>query len=123
MLHTEHWVEEDKEIEGDFTPSSESTSIPATQDFISPVKDDHDQLTTDEQGVLWGLVLFSCMFQTLHRISLAATTWLLKLLASLLVLLGQFSPRIARIAQAFPVTLYKRTNFIEKELELPTVKH
>ena len=63
------------------------------------------------------------MFQTLHRISLAATTWLLKLLASLLVLLGQFSPRIARIAQAFPATLYKRTNFIEKELELPTVKH
>ncbi len=31
------------------------------------------KLTTDEQDVLWGLVLFTCMFQTLHRISLKAT--------------------------------------------------
>ena len=68
-------MEEEDEIEADFTLSSESA--PATQDFISPIKDDHHQLTTDEQGVLWGLVLFTCMFQSLHRISLAATAWLL----------------------------------------------
>ncbi len=100
--------------------STSSDWAPASQDLISPSKEDH--LTTDEQGVLWGLVLFTCMFQTLHRISLKATTWLLKLLSSLLVLLGKYSPRIARIAQAFPATIYKRTKFVEEELQLPSVK-
>ena len=56
----EHMVDQDSEIEADFSESTDWTL--ASQDLISPSKE--NLLTTDEQRVLWGLALFTCMFQT-----------------------------------------------------------
>ncbi len=53
-------VDQDSEIEADFSESTDWTL--ASQDLISPSKE--NLFTTDEQRVLWGLALFTCMFQT-----------------------------------------------------------
>ena len=108
----EYWCDNDSDLEADF-----SQRDPPLPNLTSPAK--ADDLTLQEQAILWGLVLFTCMFQTLHKVSLKATEWLLTVLKGLLTLLGKlYSPRIALVGEA---SLHRRKQFIENELLIPSL--
>ena len=71
--------------------------------------------------MIWWVVAFTCVFETLHSVSSRAIGWLLHLLGSLLHCLGHYSQQIARIARAFPCTLHQRSKYLEKKKSLSSV--
>ena len=60
------------------------------------------------RSIIWWIVLFVNVFQTLHDISDQAIPWLLKFLWALLTFLGTYSPVIAKASKFFPSSLYLR---------------
>lgn len=80
-----------------------------------------DNSSADNQAVVWWLVAFTCIFQTLHGLSLRATSWLLFLLESLLTFLGRYSTDIANIARTFPSTLHKRKQYLLGIISAPSI--
>ena len=72
---------------------------------------------------MWWLVAFTCVYQTLHSLSLRAVQWLLLFLATLLSVLGKFSSKIENIARAFPATLYLRKQYLKELLLLPVITY
>ena len=80
-------------------------------------------LSRDEEAVVWWVVAFTCLFQSLHSISSRAVSWLLKFLGTLFLFFGQYSDEVSRIAKAFPATLHRRSNFLRKKLSLPAVRN
>lgn len=77
-------------------------------------------LSQDQQAVIWWVVAFSCLFQTLHSLSSRAVTWLLKFLGALIAFFGLYSKEIAEIAFAFPSTLYQ---YLKEWLSVASVCH
>ena len=65
-----------------------------------------EQLDLEQCAVVWWLVMFTTLFQTLHSLPQRAVQWLLKFLSCLLKVLGHFSPKILSISQAFPGTIF-----------------
>ena len=89
----EYWNEEDSEIEEDFsliTHADEPLSPPRSETF-------DDSLTPGEQSVVWWVVAFTCLFETLHTVSSRAIAWLLRFFGVLLACLGNYSRDIANI--------------------------
>ena len=80
-----------------------------------------EDLTRDERSVIWWVVVFTCLLQTMHSLPSRAIVWLLHFLGSLFTFLSQYSNNIANIAHAFPSTLHRRTSYISKNLSLPSV--
>ena len=78
-----------------------------------------DDISSEDQAVILWLVLFTCLFQTQHGLSSRAVEWLLKVLGGLLLFLGQYTVKIANIAQAFPSTSHLRAVYLEDKLQLP----
>lgn len=97
----EYWEEADEELDTDFP-------LDATADNMEPpdVPPLHEDVETD--AVVWWVVAFTCVFQTLHSLSSSATQWLLKFFAVLLAYLGRHSEMTAKIARALPSSLYLR---------------
>ena len=112
----EYWDENDSDVDGDFSPNSPPENLPTGE---IPDQD----LNGDQQAVIWWVVAFSCVFQTLHSLSSRAVSWLLKFLGTLLAFLGLYSTEIAGIALAFPSTLHKRSKFLEKILPVVSICH
>ena len=77
----------------------------------------------ESKSIVWWLVTFTCVYQTLHSLSLQAIQWLLLFLATLLSVFGQFSSKIQKISQAFPSTLYLRKQYLKDVLSLPTITY
>ena len=82
------------------TPSTFSTPN------ASPAKAETDPL-------VWRIVAFVSVFQTLYCISDRAIAWLLKFLAVLLHYCGNLSPRLLRVSQALPSSIYLRDKFVQ----------
>ena len=62
-------------------------------------------------SIVWWIMLFINVFQTLHFIPDRAIAWLLKFIYVLLRFLGAYSPIIARASEIFPSTLYLRDKY------------
>lgn len=112
----EHWDEKDSDVDEDF-PSDLQPSCLSTNET------NDELLNQDEQAVIWWVVAFSCVFQTLHSLSSRAVIWLLKFLGTLLAFLGVYSNEIARIALAFPSTLHQRSLYLKDKLLVASVCH
>ena len=110
----EHWDEMDSDIVTDF-PSYLCTSSTNEQ------KNPDELLNQDEQAIIWWVVAFSCVFQTLHSLSSRAVAWLLNFLGALLSFLGLYSNDIAKIALAFPSTLYRRSQYLQGKIFVASV--
>lgn len=107
----EHWDDRDSDIEDDFPlmPNHE--------------EDEEEDLDASQRKIIWWVVAFTAVFETLHTIPSRAIAWLLKFFWCLFTVLGQYSEKISKIAHSFPCTPYKRTQFLKKSLQLPSVSH
>ena len=115
---TEYWNESDSEIDEDF--SQEKSNEPPTPDESHASQ--AEELSNDEQSVVWWVIAFTCVFETLHSLSSRAVAWLLHLLSSLFLFLSEYSNKIGNIARAFPSTLHQRFNYINEKLCLPSLR-
>ena len=85
------------------------------------IQNNSDGLSPDEEAIVWWVVAFTCIHQTLHSLSSRAISWLIAFLGALLLFLGRYSDSIYRIAAAFPSTLYKRNQYLTNKLLIPSV--
>lgn len=106
----EYWDEQDSDIDEDFSLAEEPTSPLATHD-----------INRDEQSVIWWVLVFTCLLETLHSLPSRGITWVLQFFSRLLLFLSRYSNSIGNIAHAFPSTLYQCNNFIQECLSLPSV--
>ena len=115
----EYWNEEDSDIEKDFSTqaSNDEPTIPAPSQALSD-----EGLTSDEQAVVWWIVAFTCLLETLHMLSTRAVAWLLKFFAPVFSLLGNYSQAIARMARVLPSTLHRRAQYLHEKIYLPSVR-
>ena len=87
----------------------EPSSVPP-----SPAQDDtkaspeHFEVKT----VVWWIVAFISLFQTLHVIPDRAVAWLVKFIIILLNYFGRFAPKLQNMAVALPWSLYCRNKFL-----------
>ena len=95
-------MESDGEIDNDTTvaPSPLPTHLPAAPE---------DQ---ESKAVVWWIISFVSLFQTLHCISDRAISWLLLFLCALMKYLKSFSPRIEQICASLPSSIYLRDKFV-----------
>lgn len=108
----EYWDEGDADLDADFPQPSPSASQES--------EDDSDRQFDAEQSVIiWWVVVFTCVFQTLHSLPSRAVQWLLQFLYCLTIL-GRYSPTISGIARGFPKSLYLRTQYLKDHLLVPT---
>lgn len=90
---SEHWIDRDSDLDADFhqrLPDDE----PSTPLHCSEQED--TQLNAEEQAVVWWIVAFTCIFQTLHSLPSRAVGWLLQFLGVLLVF---FWPLLSKCCQ------------------------
>ena len=114
----EYWDESDSDINEDFSVADLQNDEPNTPDLPMTSQ----EVNEDEKSIIWWVVVFTCLLETLHSLPSRAITWLLKFLSSLFVFLSQYFNNIANIAHTFPSTLHQRTNFILQKLSLPSVQ-
>ena len=107
----EHWNEDDSDIDADFkdlSPTSDCVQV----DYLCEAND---------KAIIWWIVAFTCVFQTLHSLSSRSISWLLMFLSTMLTFFGRHSDKIARLSTAFPSTLYQRNQYLNKLLVIPSV--
>lgn len=111
----EYWDERDSDVDADFK-DDEPPSMPAQllEDHVDGI------LSPDDHDIIWWVVAFTCLFQTLHSLSSRAVSWLLKFLSILFFFFGTYSEQAARIACEFPSTLYQRTQYLKNKLSVPS---
>ena len=78
-------------------------------------------LDAKQSAITWWIVVFVCVFQTLHSVPQRAIQWLLRFLYGLFLVLGQYSQKIARIAISFPGTLFKRNEYLKNLLPVTDI--
>ena len=115
----EYWDENDSDVDNDFS-QDKCSDEPLTPN--PGHESQEDGLNQDERSVIWWVVAFTCVFETLHSMSSRAMAWLLHLLGSLFCFLSQYSKNIANIAHAFPSTLHQRSQYINEKLSLPSLR-
>ena len=82
----EYWDENDSDVDNDFS-QDKCSDEPLTPN--PGHESQEDELNQDERSVIWWVVAFTCVFQTLHSVSSRAMAWLLHLLGSLFCFLSQ----------------------------------
>ena len=110
----EYWQESDAEVNRDLP--SQCPDEPA-----SPHINDDDDLDNEQAAFVWWVVVFTCVFQTLHSLSSRAVQWLLKFLGVAFTFLSRYSPAIGQMAQKLPTTLHQREVFLKNKLSVPLV--
>ena len=105
-MEQEHWIESDNEIEMDV-----QTLVPPPLLCDSPQKSKEDQ---EMEAVVWWIVAFLSLFQTLHFIPERAMSWLFRFLCTLLKYCNRFTPRIAQIIKLLPSSPYMRDKYLSK---------
>ena len=80
-----------------------------------------DQLDSEERVIVWWVVMFTALLQTLHSLPIRAIQWILKFLLCLITIFGKFSPKISRVAHAFPGIISQRSQYLKEVLPVPTI--
>lgn len=102
----EHWQESDSEIDADINEGP----------LLPPMNEEREVMDSEQKDLVWWLVVFTSIFQSLHGLSFRATQWLLKFLSILLLFLGRYSVKIAELAAAFPSTVYLRAKYLRGQV-------
>ena len=111
-MPVEFWDDGDSEIDCDFPPElSTEASICGSQ----------SEQNSAQHAIVWWVVLFTALFQTMHSLPIRAIQWLLKFLSCLLTILGNYSPQIRHIADAFPGTIAQRSQYFRNISPMPTI--
>ena len=95
----EYWDDDDSIIDEDFPPDAPML----TEETLCHSQS--GQLYVDQHAIVWWVVVFTSLFQTLHSLLVRAVQWLLNFLLCLIAVLGKFSPKIFNIVQVFPGTI------------------
>ena len=96
-FEAEYW-EQDEDSEEPFEePSADPTEA------TPPSPEDKEV-----SAVVWWIVAFISLFQSLHVISDRAIAWLIKFISILLNYCGHFSLKLKNVARALPRSLYLR---------------
>ena len=104
----EYWVESDTEVEEDLIGEQ---AVPLSPAPILPANNIGESLVDiDVQPIVW---CFISLYQTLHSISDKAVTWLLKFMTVFLKFCGSFSPKLQRVYEVFPSSLYLRDKYLK----------
>ena len=111
----EHW-DEDTDLDADF-PQCSPNAADASRDADDRVLD------AEQRAVVWWVIVFTCVFQTLHSIPSRAVQWLLQFLYCLFTVLGRYSQKIAGIAQGFPRSIFLRAQYIKDHALVPTARN
>ena len=111
-----YWNEGAFELDEDFpSDDSDEPGILSTSDTARNL-DQEEAADRDAEAVVWWVIVFTCVFQTLHSLSSRAVSWLLNFL-------GRFSDKVASIARAFPSTVFLRAKYLADKLSIPPVHH
>ena len=100
-VDTEYWEENESEVEEDL-----EVSIPSQEPEMNG---------EEEHQLVWWIMLFLSLFQTLHAIPEKAISWLLCFLAALLKYLGRYSSFIERTAAVFPSSMYRMNKYMNRQ--------
>lgn len=111
-MQVEYWDDGDSEIECDFP------DLPIEERICSSQS---EQLNPEQHAIVWWVVLFSALFQTMHSLPIRAVQWLLKFILCLLTILGNFSPQVRLIADAFLGTVAQRSQYFKNILPATTI--
>ena len=106
-IETEYWEESDAEIAEDLEPPR---NLDTTEDELNP----------EQTSLIWWIMLFVSLFQTLHVIPQRAIGWLLCFFAALLQYLGKYSDFIQKVSAAFPSSVYLMDKYMGKDDSLNT---
>ena len=99
LVELEYWEESDSELQEDF-----STDEPQT---LTELHSD-SQCSVTHRSLIWCIMTFVSLFQTLHFIPDRAADWLLQFIGILLKFLGRYSEFIAVVAANIPTSVYMR---------------
>ena len=92
-VQVEYRDDDGSEIDCDFP------SDPPTEEDMCSTQT--HRLDSVQRAVVWWVVVFTTVFETLHSLPLRAIQWLLKFLLCVLTVIGMFSPKINHVADAF----------------------
>ena len=109
----EYWDDDGSEIDCDFP------SDPPTEEDMCSTQT--HRLDSVQRAVVWWVVVFTTVFETLHSLPLRAIQWLLKFLLCVLTVMGMFSPKINHVADAFPGTISRRSQYLQNVLPVPSI--
>lgn len=116
----EHWTEQDLDMDADFIEESENRSDIISREDISREETDVDG---EQRAITWWVVMFTCVFQTLHCLPNRAVQWVLQFFFCLLTVLGRYSTVVAKLAEGFPRSIYLRGQYLKDNLLVPKVEH
>ena len=88
-----------------------------TSDLEAPSlaqESDEDRINAEQRSVIWWIMLFVLLFQTLHVIPERAIAWLLRFFGALLKYFGKYSNFIQGVALAFPTSVYLMKKYMDK---------
>ena len=105
----EYWGESDSENDADVQPHFEEEQQPQSPDDIPPSASTPQEYS---EPLIWWIVAFVSIFQTLHSISDRAISWLLHFKGTLLQYCGLLSPMLKNTAERFPNTIYLQDKLI-----------
>ena len=102
----EYWIESDGEIEEDIQQPSPP-----------PLLIDTPERSEDREvnAIVWWILTFVYLFQTLHFIPETAISWLIRFISFLMKFMGKYSPRIMQIAKAIPCSAYQKNMFLNDD--------
>lgn len=110
---TEYWDDDGSVIDEDFPPE-----LPSEEAMCHSQT---DQLDPEQRAIIWWVVMFTSLFQTLHSLPARAIQWLLRFLFCLTTIFGKYSPKISRIAHALPATISQRSQYFKHISPVPTI--
>ena len=114
----EYWNDSDDGVEEDIQSYVSHTF----SSICSDIQSDDIESDNDVDAVVFWLVLFTCLIQTLHGLSTRSMKWMLKMISTLLSYLGSFSNNIVDMALKFPSTLHQRNVYLREKTHLPSIE-
>ena len=76
----------------------------------------NDKLTLEEEAAVLWIVLFTCVFQSLHKVPARAMDWLLKFLGVLIYFLGKFADPINGYHHIYQTLITSEQNIYKNKL-------
>ncbi len=81
-IDVEYWTENDTQVDEDFSLQNVSKTT-----IEEPCEASDEDLNHDQKRFIWWIIAFTCLFETLHKVSLRGIAFLLKFLHVMLLCL------------------------------------
>ena len=106
-LDAELWEESDQDMDPEFSDYSSVAPSELKDDVYGPTPED-----PEEKAIVWWIVAFISLFQTLHVIPDRVIAWLIRFISILLHHCSRFAPKLQNIAVALPQSLHLRNKLL-----------